>query len=78
MGGLLECRFPLIKVIVNGLIYTLLGRKILYNLAMEVGLNEVVSYIIEHDASANIKELRYLEERLIKFEHRTIHPKAPT
>jgi hypothetical protein len=67
LGGLLESEYPIIRIITNATIYTLLGNKVMHNLALSIGLNEVVSYIIEHDSRANIKELRYLEERLIKF-----------
>ena len=46
LGGLLESDNSLVRVINNGTIYSLLGRKKLYENAFEVGLNEIVSYLI--------------------------------
>ena len=54
-------------MITNGTIFNLLGRKKIYDDAFEVGLNEIISYLIEHDKNANLKELRYIEDRLITF-----------
>lgn len=35
--------------------------------ALQVGLQEIISYMIEHNSHVSGKDLRCLEERLLKF-----------
>lgn len=60
------------RVVTNGTVYNLLGRRKIYDNAFEVGLHDIISYLIENDRKANLKELRYIEDRLINFTPSTL------
>jgi protein-tyrosine phosphatase len=67
LAGLLEGEW-VTRAITIGAIFTLLGSKIMHEQALAVGLQEIISYMIEHNNRAHINDLRCLEERLLKFE----------
>ena len=60
LAGLLENEDAAIRSITIGVIYTLLGSRVMHEQALGINLQEIISYMIEHNTRASVKDLRCL------------------
>ena len=63
---LLEQENLQVRTFVNGTLYSLLSRNVLRQQAMEIGLSDLLTHLIDHSDERFAKQLSYLKTQLEK------------